>query len=1586
MKKILFLVALFLSVTAYSQDQITDPDVITGPGDGTDPIGTPSTGDDEVGNTQGSLSVSATGAAVYNVPIQLPPGIKNIAPSISLNYNSLSGDGYAGFGWHIGGLSKISKVPSNLHHDGVIDPVSFDGLKRFSFDGQRLILKTGVYGIPGSTYETEQFSNVKISYLSNGYGIGHNRYFKVEYPDGSIAYYGYVEGGQNNISYLEFPITKWENPQGLKITYEYYTYASGFVKEYSSLIKSIKYGNDTSQGLNSIEFVYKEKNKQDVYYFLEVEQKRNKVLSAIKITGNGVPFKNYYLTHDLTSSGNERLKSIQETTGDNSKSLKPLTFNYKVNQSSYNQEISYSHRGDYLPNMILGDFTGDSEIESFEKSKLFRLNPDYSVTKTTPTNHWPIPINSIPLTFLNSDLKISNKIGYCASYYDFGFDRTLRIISYNKGNNSLENEYEKVIDQIYGTENQKDYFGVYDQSSSTGTNGYPIGQNSRGGFFSDFNGDRLTDFVTFKIEGGNLLLKFIDLDRRLTTNFTFDTPMKNVGPATYLGGISYNHSGTTKILQGDYDGDGRSDLIVFRGSPYNKIEVYSLNNNLFEKKIDINYNLPGDIFNSGKYPIVLGDYNGDSKTDFLMTWKKKIIYSQGPISHYASELLPNTFKTPDPTKRIAYLSWDMNNDGKSDIVRLESLYETKRMKKCSACSEEDWIKSGIRIDYYEKQGTWKVYNFEKITQDYINNSVPNEPSDDNTFAPLLPTLIKENANQQNLSLLAIGGTKETYDLSDSYYKRVTSYFNFQRHSNDQTLLISIDQGNGVINEVIYDNLKDGNGTYTTSNDLLEYPYFNLLNGKENKVVSEIRHFYSGSPVKKKQFKYYGAVFDIVGRGINGFQATTSTNWFTDVSGVISTVSKYDFTKNGANTETFSKAGLVEPNYNLLSTDSYVSRNLVTYNNEDTAYTNPLLPNKVFKLFKTKTESFNGLENTSSLTSVIYNGNNNPLSTTTSIKNGTTTEQKTVSTYGYDASSNSPYLLDRLNSKTTTTTLLSSGDVSSTEELYTYDVNLLKTIKKRSTNSGLTSDYITETNTYDAYGNITQKNIATPGLADRVTKFEYDTATHRFITKKTGIDLLATEYTYNQSTGLVTSELLPSNLNYPLITTFNYDKWGKKIEEIDYLGKKRIYNYSYSGNGVLINISGDDGSGTEINHDKLGRKIHEATKTIDGVWSVVATTYNINDQPIKVTQPYLDGGNYNAWNEMEYDLYGRLKRLNQLKTTGSSGKVITYDYNGLTTTEYDGQKTKTTVKNALGNVISLEETPGVQIQYEYFANGALKATHTSGATTAITQDAWGRRKSLDDPSAGVHKYAYNGFGELLSEEVVGRGKTEYDLDDYGKVLEKRIKEGTNLVSKITYTYDPPNTRQLKKIHFDDYANGSFTIYNYGYDNFKRLNFKDESGFQAYYQQAIQYDAFGRPENELYSAVNTSDLKRSDKWVKNVYKNGSLWKIHDMPSFGVLGTVLWQANTVNPSGQITEALLGNGIKLTKTYDDQGLPTKIKYDKSSLNILTLDTEFDPIYGNLKKRSTNLFGAWTEDLTYDALRSTDKLERWYRCSESVV
>ncbi len=545
------------------------------------------------------------------------------------------------------------------------------------------------------------------------------------------------------------------------------------------------------------------------------------------------------------------------------------------------------------------------------------------------------------------------------------------------------------------------------------------------------------------------------------------------------------------------------------------------------------------------------------------------------------------------------------------------------------------------------------------------------------------------------------------------------------------------------------------------------------------------------------------------------------------------------------------------------------------------------------------------------------------------------------------------------------------DISIAEEQYAYTNHLLTQIKKRAINSGIQTPFLTEDNIFDVYGNITRKTITADGETPRVTNFEYSTTYgSRFLTKSIDTELLETNYTYDPKTGLVLTELLPSiSPSFPLLTTNTYDTWGKKIKVKNYLNKEVTYDYTRDVEKTLITATSDDGSSTTELYDDLGRKIKTGSKTIDGTWSYTETEYDNFDRAVKVSEPFFEGAT-KLWNETSYDDFGR-----PLQIKSAAGKNANYTYpNALTTKVYDGTLDKTNVKNALGNVISLTDTPGGTITYKYFANGNLKKTIFDGLETIITQDGWGRKTKLIEPSAGEYNYTYNGFGQVLTE-TTPNGATTYTYNNIGKLNTKWVKgkpspdgtfSGTNILSTYAY-YNLPNKKMLESVTVTNPNDGN-SIYSYTYDNYNRINYTKEDFTTVAprkFENTIAYDLFGRTEFE--TSIATINGFSQTKVYFNEYKNGELWKKREN---NVSGNLVWTLNTRNARGQITSSTLGNNlISQTNTYHDLGYTLQTQHNKiatPNVNIMTLVNTYDLQRGNMLTRSNSMF-AWNETFNYD-------------------
>lgn len=1281
----------------------------------------------EVGVTEGELSVSLSGGANYSIPIAVPPGINGVVPQISLTYNSQGGNGAAGYGWNIAGVSIISRIPSTKFHDGVIDPVDFNSLDRFALDGQRLIVKnetSAVYGADKTIYETESFSNIKITSFgvhTSGANYGPS-YFVVEYPDGSKAYYG---NSSDSRSVTDWAITYWENPQGVRISYNYST-----VNNVLDIV-SIKYGSTTTATpINEIKFKYVTRKRPEQSFTGGLSIIKNTILKEINVVGNGVGFRNYVLEPEETSLGYQRLKSITEKSGDNSKSYNPTTFTYETTVSDVPliiaQPATLGISGiDYTnTDYISGDFDNDGKTDVLLFSRIEGLKNKFTLfSDITPgvfNSGKTASVESFDHVFTASFLSLDNKM-LPQGWLTLKKTDTNCIISlYGSGStSSTSKHYEKQYnfsktvskESNWSYCDPKDYHGLVLEN-------IPIEYIS-----GDFDGDGLTDVIAIEknfyytsrvcnfgnhtteypqtfYQGGKSYL--FNLDRRLTS-----TEPKSIG------NIVINSVGNSKIFVADFDGDGKSDIYVFESG---FIRVYTLNKD--NKLILLYQNDIADASLDLKRQILFGDFNGDGKMDFVIPEKDNVdswnfyfstgtkfnklntgiglAYYTSAVGYYGVVGFPiNTYSLNEGT----FIANDFNGDGKTDILYQQNLTVEYIMgdKNMYARKGESQVTKLVLLENMSCTGSAISFNL-------INKSSQLA----GVKRSSIPIFTNHNNINQNLEYSLISDNK------------IIS-FNSPKDNRIDVLLKGITNGNKVKETITYKPLKQDpyEPIYTPTPLIETFPNVDIVTASGFKIVSMLEK-QSTDVYKKQMYSYLGAVSNAEGVGFLGFRSTSKTNWYQDDSQIISTISKNDISLRGANIENYTTLGwhgplvvsgaitpstiVKEKDYTVTTSDNLAATQSITLKsgvwikpgstftakiNEEANkssntpqdyitkaklnYESELLINKVFKLINRVAKQYNGLEGTSTETTTEYDSYNNPLKSTTLLKEGEAVVQTKFSSVVYFNSPNSStYVVGRPISKNQIVTV--TGDIMSTEEAYVYTNNLLSQIKKKGTNT----DFITEDNTYDSFGNIIKKTISAGSLTPRITSYGYDTS-GRFLTQTTDVEGLSTSYIYNAN-GTLQSEKNP----YGLTTSYEYDSWFKKTKTTDYLGKTNNFVYIRSGNETIVTSTADDGSATEETFDDLGRKKREGSKNIIGTFAYVDYVYDIYDRNYKVSEPYF-GSAGTQWNETKYDVYGRV-----IKNIAFTGKTIDIDYPRATTITKisDGLKTKTSFKNAMGNVVAM----------------------------------------------------------------------------------------------------------------------------------------------------------------------------------------------------------------------------------------------------------------------------------------------------------
>jgi RHS repeat-associated protein len=1553
----------------------------------------------EVGITEGELAVSLSGAANYSIPIKVPSGINGVVPQISLAYNSQGGNGIAGYGWNISGVSAITRIPRTKFHDGSVGGVNLDANDRFALDGQRLILKSGsVYGSPGTTYETENFSNIKItaigtSPIPGNYGPAS---FLVEYPDGSTAQYGFTPDSQ---SITTWTINYWQNAQGIRISYNYTNINNNIV------ITSINYGAlRNATPINEIQFVYGTRTRPEQSYVGGKGILNNQILEKIEVKGNGIGFRSYNLTHTPTSIGYQRLDRINELNGNGTKGYNPTVFTYETSSESISYadittSINLGNVTSQNAATVSGDFSGDERMEFLiypttgadAKSKYWLYLDITSGDSKNIGNMHPVGAfeTIFPMSLLTWNNKIWPKQGWAVVKKT---DANYNFAIYSSGpSNPINTQYERVAN--FPTVRFRE---IVSCRNTVSEKIFPKKILS-----GDFNGDGLTDVIAIDTEitesyfigicsqrkYNTITSKkvyFIDLKRDNTTNFL-----------TSSGELASIITSSSKVEVADIDGNGKSDFIIFENG---KATAYTLNDN---NQLTLLFDYTdANITPNSNFPL-LGDYNGDGKTDFIipvdvnnatMSW---VFYTSTGTSFFKKPSYGFWYNPNTGNNTYNYVATDYNKDGKSDLIITTS---------------RQILTNG------EGQIVVESFNNKDGVFYYPSTSKSTSPSSLDINVGTLPVYLPTGKR------ILPNGTPYNPTLEIAFLSNnKIFYFNSKKDNTEDQLLRTITTGNGVRESITYQplspsSLNEKGWPIYTHKYAENYPKIDIESAATVKVVTKLEK-QSTSVYKKQLFAYAGATSNLEGLGFMGYSASMRTNWFEDDAQIISTVSKFDPNLRGVNTESYTYLGFVSPEIVSNNTAPSSSRtSQITVNNTRTTtetllatnsiilspgaiiaptagntfiaritpdydpngytetnttppddlisrslsfYETSLSPSKVFKLQNIQSKNYDILNNTSSETNMVYDEYNNPTESVTKIKSGGSSQQTTTSVIAYESAIQSPYMVGRPKSKMQTVT--ASGDSMSSKETYQYgsgpESNLLKTIQKWGSN---TSD-ITETNGYDSFGNITAKTISAPGITDRKTSFLYD-PTGRFLKESTDIEGFKTEFVYNPN-GTLKSETKQTELgtwNNAHITGYEYDSWFKKTIFTDYLGKTHTYAYVRQNEKAKITLTGNtDDSYSEELYDELGRKIRTGVKDIHDNMSYKDFEYDIYDRNFRVSEP--NTGNP-LWNTTTYDVYGRPETITDYKN-----KVLSIKYEKLKTTITDGStgQTKTSTKNAMGNVVTLLEAPiGGTINYSYFANGNLKETNYSGNKITMTQDGWGRKTSLTDPSAGTYTYEYNALGEN-TKETTPNGETTFTLNAWGKPETKTIV-GTNTNSITKYIYAPDSKLLQKTIYTDTGDAGKTIITDYTYDAKKRLETTTETtGYGAVFTKKLEYDAWGRVDKE----TNTATLKgkSSISSTQNEYKNGFAYKVYEIKN-GQKTKTLWETTEVNARGQLTKAALGNGIVINNTYDSYGYVTNMKHTLGTTTTMELGTDFDTLRGNLNWRKNSLFGNVTENFRYDA------------------
>jgi len=521
----------------------------------------------------GEFSVSESGSANYQIPIAVPPGTSGMQPSLSLSYNSNSGNGVLGMGWTLGGLSVITRCPATKIQDGFIDGIDFDANDRFCIDGQRLIAVNGSYGSNGTEYRTEQDGLTKvISYGSQASGPD---YFIAQTKSGQILEYGNSTDSrieaQGKTDVHLWAVNKISDTVSnyLTVTYNENTTDGSYTPT------TIDYtGNDdTSLTPNAkVEFEYEARADETTGYFAGSQVKTTQRLKHIKTYVDSALVRDYQLIYDnLGAVNRSRLTQVQEcdateacysaTTFDwHTDSDVPVTFSKTRSVSPYKAWKSAT----------TGDFNGDG-------------HDDYMINTVTSGAGWYVYLSDGAGSFTKvPDSFTPYYQWHSATPGDFNgdglTDMMINTTTPGAGWHTYLSDGDGTFTKVPGS------FTPYDQWHSATP--------------SDFNGDGLTDMmINTTTPGAGWYTYLSDGDGTFTKVPGSFTPYHQWHSAT----------------PGDFNGDGLADMMINTTTPGAGWYTYlSDGDGTFTK-------VPGSFTPYHQWHSATpSDFNGDGLTDMMI--------------------------------------------------------------------------------------------------------------------------------------------------------------------------------------------------------------------------------------------------------------------------------------------------------------------------------------------------------------------------------------------------------------------------------------------------------------------------------------------------------------------------------------------------------------------------------------------------------------------------------------------------------------------------------------------------------------------------------------------------------------------------------------------------------------------------------------------------------------------------------------------------------------------------------------------------------------------------------------------------------
>ena len=988
---------------------------------------------------------------------------------------------------------------------------------------------------------------------------------------------------------------------------------------------------------------------------------------------------------------------------------------------------------------------------------------------------------------------------------------------------------------------------------------------------------------------------------------------------------------------GDFDGDGKIEILVMGGHPEGCSSYYPTSCHMYNLTTNqILYNTPlldeyelhffgewdtdaQSIENSTDRLLVI-DYDGDGKSDLCHIGNSltKVYTFNNTATGMTSSLVYTNYGLLK--SRLAdsdMLVGDFNGDGLTDVfVSAPANSAEGTHSQVFNSTGTGWFKShdagyikkldnseyGMLAQDVNGDGVTDITHYSNIgfsTDIFLRNNPSGYNIGGSYYndqpSKLIPIYINSRNSRPHF-LTIRGGVVSTYHCTHNYTLA--------------SMMVGMKNSLGIIEQHEYKTLTEEwdslppNAESQTSNP--EFPYIKL---KEPLVVLSRSELYKDdSRIDYTIYNYGNAFYHRQGLGFRGFDALVKSNYRGKTS-----IQTFDPIRMGVPMEAFSPNGHSAYQYTVnVASDKTM---------------------KVLLASKTETDSLTGVV---TQTSYTYNAYGYPTQEATTFLSDPNIS--TVKSYVYSSNPNVGvgYHLDYQTSQVTT---ISKG----TDNTYVEGIYFTASEKRQPIVSQIRRNgnlVRSTTYSYDDHGDAISESVCSFTSSNPiVNSYQYNV----YGQKNQGTDPMGHTSLYHYDSLGRLNEVYDERGNH---TYYTYDAFGREVSVTmpDSTVKTTTREWVTDVEGALFVVTTEETGRpkTQTYYDALGREVRLRTQRFNDTYNRIDKQYDEYGRLSKVSLPYK--GYTPLWTIYTYDNFDRTTSV-----TEASGRVTTYSYDGMSTATTEDGISTTRTYDVLGNLVAVEDPAG-SITYEIAADGQpISITAPGEITTSFTYDQYRRRTSISDPSAGTTTYTYDAAGNLASETNANGQTTTFSHDQFGRLTTATYPEMTVNQSYNTYG-------DLTSVSSTNGVSRLMT-----YDSYGRLSTWKETVDSVWLQKGYSY-ASNNVSAISYTShkglLATENYSYTNGYLTNIAKDGAL-SLFQLTSENMLGL---------PTGATT-------LNLTRTYSYTpfGLPTGRTASGPSSTIYDESYSFDATTSNLLSRTDNRRNL-TDHFVYDSL---DRLKK---------